>query len=74
VTLGQRAAAARSITAVSTSSKVVLRELKRLGTVQNAKIYRRQGAGEDVYGVSFAKLRPLAKKLAPDHALARKSA
>jgi len=48
--------------------------LKRLGTVQNAKIYRRQGAGEDVYGVSFAKLRPLAKKLAPDHALARKSA
>ena len=52
------------------ATAAVLRELKRLGTAQNVKIYRRHGAGENVYGVSFADLRPLGKKLGPDHALA----
>jgi len=48
----------------------VLRELKRLGTAQNVKIDRLHGAGENVYGVAFGELRPLAKRLGTDHELA----
>jgi 3-methyladenine DNA glycosylase AlkD len=44
--------------------------LKSLGTEQNRKIYRRHGAGEDVYGVSFAHLKDLRKKIKTDHELA----
>jgi 3-methyladenine DNA glycosylase AlkD len=44
--------------------------LKALGTEQNRKIYRRHGAGEDVYGVSFAHLKELKKKIKTDHDLA----
>lgn len=44
--------------------------LKSLGTEQNRKIYRRHGAGEDVYGVSFAHLKDLKKKIKTDHGLA----
>ncbi len=40
-----------------------LAELERLGTAQNAKIYRRHGASGDLYGVSFANLNQLAKRL-----------
>jgi 3-methyladenine DNA glycosylase AlkD len=43
--------------------------LKSLGTEQNRKIYRRHGAGEDVYGVSFAHLKDLKKKIKTDHEL-----
>lgn len=44
--------------------------LRSLGTEQNRKIYRRHGAGEDVYGVSFAHLKDLKKKIKTDHELA----
>jgi 3-methyladenine DNA glycosylase AlkD len=44
--------------------------LKSLGTEQNRKIFRRHGAGEDVYGVSFAHLKDLKKKIKTDHELA----
>ena len=44
--------------------------LKSLGTEQNRKTYRRHGAGEDVYGVSFAHLKDLKKKIKIDHDLA----
>lgn len=44
--------------------------LKSLGTEQNRKIYRRHGAREDVYGVSFAHLKDLKKKVKVDHDLA----
>ncbi len=44
--------------------------LKSLGTEQNRKIYRRHGAREDVYGVSFAHLKDLKKKVKVDHELA----
>ncbi|MFL6231886.1 MAG: DNA alkylation repair protein [Thermoanaerobaculia bacterium] len=47
-----------------------LATLKSLGTEQNRKIYRRHGAGEDVYGVSFAHLKDLKKKVKTDHELA----
>jgi 3-methyladenine DNA glycosylase AlkD len=47
-----------------------LRELKRRGTAQNRKVYRRHGVGENMYGVSFADLRGLAKQIKTDQALA----
>jgi 3-methyladenine DNA glycosylase AlkD len=47
-----------------------LRELKRRGTAQNRKVYRRHGVGENMYGVSFTDLRLLAKQIKMDHDLA----
>jgi 3-methyladenine DNA glycosylase AlkD len=47
-----------------------LRELKRRGTAQNRKIYRRHGVGENMYGVSFADLRLLSKQIKTDQGLA----
>lgn len=47
-----------------------LSELRKLGTAQTVKIYRRHGASGDVYGVSFANLNKLAKKLGTDPKLA----
>ena len=49
----------------------VLQELETLGTAQNRKIYKRHGACENLYGVSFANLRKMAKQLKIDHALAQ---
>jgi 3-methyladenine DNA glycosylase AlkD len=47
-----------------------LRELKRHGTAQNRKVYRRHGVGENMYGVSLADLRTLAKQIKIDQPLA----
>jgi 3-methyladenine DNA glycosylase AlkD len=44
--------------------------LKSLGTEQARKTYRRHGAGEDVYGVSFPHLKALQKKIKTDQDLA----
>ncbi len=44
--------------------------LEAAGTAQNRKGYRRHGAGDNLYGVSFANLRALAKVLRPNQALA----
>lgn len=52
------------------TSREVLRELQKLGTEQNRKIYRRHGAGDKVYGVSWANLGVLKKKIRVDHDLA----
>ncbi|HTG32226.1 MAG TPA: DNA alkylation repair protein [Thermoanaerobaculia bacterium] len=52
------------------NAQETLDTLKSLGTEQNRKIYRRHGAGEDVYGVSFAHLKDLKKKIKIDHDLA----
>lgn len=48
-----------------------LTTLQKLGTAQNIKTYRRHGAGKNVYGVSFANLKVLVKKIKADHALAK---
>lgn len=48
----------------------MLDTLKSLGTEQARKTYRRHGAGEDVYGVSYAHLKDLKKKFKTDHELA----
>jgi len=47
-------------------------ELQMLGTEQNRKVYRRHGAREKLYGVSFANLRKLKKQIKTDHELARR--
>ena len=49
----------------------VLAELEALGTAQNRKVYARHGVSDPMFGVSFAHLRKLGKKLRPDHDLAR---
>ena len=54
-----------------TDPSKVLAELESLGTAQNRKIYARHGVGEPMFGVSFAHLRKLGKKLRHDHDLAQ---
>ena len=48
----------------------VMAELKKMGTTQNAKVYRRHGAGDNLFGVSFANLNKLKKKIKSDQGLA----
>lgn len=50
--------------------KRVMSELENNGTAQNRKIYKRHGAGDNQFGVSFADLNKLKKKIKVDHALA----
>lgn len=53
------------------SATAVLRELEGLGTEQTRKTYRRHGVKGEQYGVLYAPLGKLAKRLKTDHALAR---
>ena len=48
----------------------VMQELQAFGTEQNRKVYQRHGAGDNLYGVSFANLEVLRKRIKVDHALA----
>jgi len=48
----------------------VMTELESFGTEQNRKIYRRHGAADNQFGVSFANLRKMGKRLKPNNALA----
>ena len=50
----------------------VLSELESLGTEQTRKTYQRHGVGEKQFGVSYAGLGKLQKKIKTDHALAQK--
>lgn len=50
----------------------VLSELERLGSEQTRKTYKRHGVGDKQFGVSYADLGKLQKKLKTDHDLARK--
>ena len=52
------------------SFELTLAELQQLGTAQNVKTYRRHGAGENVYGVSFANLKLMKKRIKFDQELA----
>lgn len=47
-----------------------MKALKKLGTAQNVKVYKRHGAGEKLFGVSFADLKKLQKQVKADHNLA----
>lgn len=44
--------------------------LRKMGTAQNVKVYKRHGAGESLFGVSFANLTVLKKQIGADHDLA----
>jgi 3-methyladenine DNA glycosylase AlkD len=48
----------------------VMAELKKNGSAQTAKIYARHGAGGSIFGVSFATLKTLMKRIRVDHELA----
>ena len=48
----------------------VMSKLESLGTEQTRKTYRRHGAGDNLYGVSFADMKVIAKKIKRDHQLA----
>lgn len=48
----------------------VMTQLESLGTEQNVKIYKRHGAGDAVFGVSYANLKLLKKKIGVNHQLA----
>lgn len=48
-----------------------MKQLEKLGTAQNRKTYARHGAGDNMFGVSFANLYALQKRIKADHALAQ---
>lgn len=50
--------------------KDVMAELKSLGTDQNRMIYERHGANEPMFGVSFAHIRALTRRIRVDQPLA----
>ena len=41
----------------------VMHKLKSMGTTQKVKVYKRHGSGDNLYGVSFANLRKLKKRI-----------
>jgi len=53
------------------TAEALLQELESLGTEQTRKTYRRHGVGDNQYGVSYANLGALKKRIKRDHALAR---
>jgi 3-methyladenine DNA glycosylase AlkD len=52
-------------------ARELLRELESAGTAQNRKIYARHGVKRPTFGVSFANLHALAKRINLDHGLGR---
>lgn len=48
----------------------VMAELEALSTEQNRKIYRRHGVETDMFGVSYANMKVLKKKIKVNHAIA----
>ena len=48
----------------------VMRQLEEYGTEQNRKTYKNHGAKEPLFGVSFANLKLLKKKIKKDHDIA----
>jgi 3-methyladenine DNA glycosylase AlkD len=50
----------------------LMTELQSMGTAQNVKVYKRHGAKEPLFGVSFANLGKLKKKIKLNTPLARK--
>jgi 3-methyladenine DNA glycosylase AlkD len=50
----------------------VMKELELMGTAQNRKIYARHGSKKQMFGVSFANLKKLTKKIKKNHTLALK--
>ena len=55
----------------SSDFSAVMAELEAAGTAQNRKVYARHGAAEPMFGVSYAALGKIAKRINTDHALAQ---
>jgi 3-methyladenine DNA glycosylase AlkD len=53
------------------TTEQVLEELSELGTAQNRKVYRRHGTGDNLFGVSYADLGKVVKRIKTDHDLAQ---
>ena len=53
------------------TAKAILAELKALGSAQTRTIYKRHGVGDNQYGVSYANLKTLKKKVNVDHGAAQ---
>lgn len=68
-TAAAKPASKASSTAAPTLASV-MDELKRHGSAQNVKTYKRHGATEPIFGVSFANLDAMAKKIGPNQELA----
>jgi 3-methyladenine DNA glycosylase AlkD len=51
---------------------MTMNELEALGTAQNRKVYPRHGAREPIFGVSYANIGRLAKRIGRDQALAER--
>ena len=49
------------------TGKQLLKDLKSMGTAQNRKVYGRHGVTGEMYGVSYANLGKLTKKVKRDH-------
>ncbi len=52
------------------NAKEILATLKKLGKPQTAAIYKRHGAGDNVFGTLTSEIGKLQKKIKTDHALA----
>ena len=52
--------------------KDVMAELETMGTAQNRKVYARHGVGENMFGVSYANIGKLKKKIKVDQKLAER--
>ncbi len=50
--------------------KQTLAALKKAGTAQNRKVYRKHGIGDDLFGVSYATLGTFTQSIGTDHELA----
>ncbi|WP_369903352.1 DNA alkylation repair protein [Bacillus manliponensis] len=48
----------------------VMKQLEEYGTEQNRKVYKRHGAKEPLFGVSFSNLNTMKKEIKKDHELA----
>lgn len=57
--------------AAAATFESVMAELESMGTEQNRKLYPRHGAPLPLFGVSFANMGVLKKRIGTDHALAR---
>ena len=61
---------AKQPTSVRTTLDETMRALEKAGSAQTRKTYARHGAVEPLFGVSFATLKTLTKKIGVDHELA----
>lgn len=55
------------------STMPILEQLEALDSAQTRKTYRRHGVNGEQYGVSYAELKKLKKKIKVNHASAEKS-